>query len=329
MKNYYELLGLDPFMNYKELERELLHEEFRCDMVMNNSKNEEMLIEARNKRKMIREFESVLRSYGSKENYDRALKISKKFNYIKETLKVKIGKIDKKKKFKIIVAGLVVAGTIASGAVLAANNLTSTEVPLYPEDDSVVDFLEEYNIHSYQVPKGDIYKIEGNKFVDSNSIDYVKIYHKIKDEAKIDKITEKRENEHKPKKEYAFKYIVKSGDTVSGLESIFEANKVDHEGGVLHENEVVTIHTTNKEVAEAGQMEYENQIKEPELVSYDEYIVQEGDTLPDIAREYNVSVDEILKYNPSIDNIQLIYAGSKLIIPREYKIENEQSSIKK
>ena len=101
MKNYYELLGLDPFMSYKELERELMHEEFRCDMVINNSKSEEMLIEARNKRKMIKEFESVLKSYGSKKNYDRALKISGKFNYMKKNLKVMVGNIDKKKKFKI------------------------------------------------------------------------------------------------------------------------------------------------------------------------------------------------------------------------------------
>ena len=40
MKNYYELLGLDPFMNYRSLEKELLHEEFRCDMVINNSQND-------------------------------------------------------------------------------------------------------------------------------------------------------------------------------------------------------------------------------------------------------------------------------------------------
>lgn len=320
MRNYYELLGLDPFMNYRSLEKELLHEEFRCDMVINNSQSDEMVFKAKKRRNMIKEFESVLKSYGSKKNYDRALKISGKFNYMKKNLKVKVGNIDKKKKFKIFVAGLVVAGTITSGAILATNNLTVTEVPIY-SDDSIEKVLEDYDIDSFQLLGKD--KI-GN-YTDSDA----KIIHTKKDEDRINKVSNERMEEHIPKKTYSFKYVVKLGDTVSGLENVFEATDIKHKGGLLYEDEVVTVYTTNEKIAEAGQRQFKKDTGIKELSSYEEYVVRKGDTLPSIAEKYNVSVDEILKYNPNIKDVQMIYEWDTIIIPIEYKIENEQSSIKK
>lgn len=318
MKNYYEILSINPLINARELERELLHKELKCDMVINNSSSKEMVDEAKRIRNTIKEFEKVIESYGSKENYDRALKISGKFNDVKKFLKVRTGKIDKKRKFKLFVTSLVLAGTITSGIIVATNNLEVTKVPIYT-DDSIEKVLEDYDINSFQLLN------KNNIYSDSEA----KIIHTKKDEDRINKVSDEREKDHKPAKTYSFKYVVKLGDTVSGLENVFEAIKIDHKGGLLYEDEVVTVHTTNEKIAEAGKMQYKKDTGINELSSYEEYYIQKGDTLPDIANKYNVSVDEILKYNPNIKNPQMIYEGDTLIIPCEYKLENEQTSIKK
>ena len=110
---------------------------------------------------------------------------------------------------------------------------------------------------------------------------------------------------------------------------MFEATYIKHKGGLLYEDEVVTVYTTNEKIAEAGQRQFKKDTGIKELSSYEEYVVRKGDTLPSIAEKYNVSVDEILKYNPNIKDVQMIYEWDTIIIPIEYKIENEQSSIKK
>lgn len=45
------------------------------------------------------------------------------------------------------------------------------------------------------------------------------------------------------------------------------------------------------------------------------YIVAKGDTLGKIARRFNVTVGDILKVNPSIDDPNLIFPGQELVIP--------------
>jgi len=45
------------------------------------------------------------------------------------------------------------------------------------------------------------------------------------------------------------------------------------------------------------------------------YVVQRGDTLSRIAKNYNVTVDEIMALNPSIKTASLIFVGQKLLIP--------------
>ncbi len=47
------------------------------------------------------------------------------------------------------------------------------------------------------------------------------------------------------------------------------------------------------------------------------YTVKEGDTLWGIANAHGVSLDAIIKANPQIENPNLIYAGQKVIIPKQ------------
>ena len=49
--------------------------------------------------------------------------------------------------------------------------------------------------------------------------------------------------------------------------------------------------------------------------NYITYTIKKGDTLSEIAKEYNTSVSELAKIN-NIENVDLIYAGNKLKIPK-------------
>ena len=260
-------------------------------------------------------------SYGSKNNYDRALKISEKAN----SIKLKVGNIDNKRKYKIAIS-LITAGVIAIGAgTIIKRNLKITEIPIYPED-SIESILQDYDIDGIQLIGEDNINFRP-KYYDYES--GVKIIHKRKEEDKINEITDERKNNHNPKTEYSFKYIVKSGDTVSGLQEVFEANKIDHDGGLLYIGEVVTIYTNNKQIAQAGEKSYEEEISIPELKNSESYVIKAGDTIVSIADKYGVSVQDILDYNPKIDDIGMITEGDTIIIPIETYGSDEKVSIKK
>lgn len=46
-----------------------------------------------------------------------------------------------------------------------------------------------------------------------------------------------------------------------------------------------------------------------------QYIVCTGDTLWNLAKECNTTVEEIMRYNPEIKDPDLIYVGQILVIP--------------
>ena len=49
-----------------------------------------------------------------------------------------------------------------------------------------------------------------------------------------------------------------------------------------------------------------------------EYIVEEKDTLPDIAKRYGISIEEILAANPGIDApADMVKPGLKIKIPKK------------
>ncbi len=56
------------------------------------------------------------------------------------------------------------------------------------------------------------------------------------------------------------------------------------------------------------------------------YVVQKGDTIYDIAQEYNTTVDHILEYN-HIDNASKINIGDELVIKREEEKNNKELNL--
>lgn len=49
--------------------------------------------------------------------------------------------------------------------------------------------------------------------------------------------------------------------------------------------------------------------------SYDIYVVQRGDTLNKLAARFNTTITQLLKLNPDITNINVIYEGQRLAFP--------------
>ena len=54
---------------------------------------------------------------------------------------------------------------------------------------------------------------------------------------------------------------------------------------------------------------------------FEKYVVQKGDTLSEIADKFNVSIQELSKYNNF--KTQMIYIGQKLLIPLKSKKNKE------
>lgn len=100
-------------------------------------------------------------------------------------------------------------------------------------------------------------------------------------------------------------YIVKSGDTLSGIGSKF---------GVAYQKIAADNNISNPNLIHPGQVLkiYTNQPQQP---VYEIYIVKSGDTLSEIAQQFETSVDKIASDN-GIKNVNLITIGQRLKIYR-------------
>ena len=146
MKNYYKMLGYDPNFSEEELLKKISSDKEKYLMIIDRVNEIEKLKIAKRRLEVLEEFNSMIRAYGSKKNYDKALSMAKNREYNKDKLKVKIGNIDKKRTFKVMV-GFVLAAGIAFGAgKIVKNNLEIVDIPVY-KGDSVVDILNDYGVN--------------------------------------------------------------------------------------------------------------------------------------------------------------------------------------
>ena len=117
--------------------------------------------------------------------------------------------------------------------------------------------------------------------------------------------------------EYSFDYEVMPGDTLSGIKERFSATKVvGADGDRIYDGQVLKVYTNIEEIAKGGQKLYDAIQEEKEPTSFEEYVVQPGDKLPEIADKFGVTCDDIMRYNPQIKDIATIYAGDTYQIPQ-------------
>jgi spore germination protein YaaH len=114
---------------------------------------------------------------------------------------------------------------------------------------------------------------------------------------------------------YAFvnKYTVEPGDTLSSIARRFE---------LLSATQLLRV---NPEIADPDLIYPGQVINVPKVVPMSTYIVRSGDRLWSIVSNYNrklmryygnqITMDEVLAYNPGIKNPDLIYPGMIVYLP--------------
>lgn len=123
-----------------------------------------------------------------------------------------------------------------------------------------------------------------------------------------------------------FKYIVEVGDTVWDLEKRFNSFQImDQNGKLVTENidvgDVVYIYTFN-EKAYYEYLEEQNENK----YNIEPYVVKKGDTVANIAFNFDISVDTLLKLNPQIKDVNQIIEGTTIYVPtKEINLEQKSS----
>lgn len=313
MKNYYKMLGYDPNFSEEELLKKISSDKEKYLMIIDRVNEIEKLKIAKRRLEVLEEFNSMIRAYGSKKNYDKALSMAKNIEYNKDKLKVKIGNIDKKRTFKVMV-GFVLAAGIAFGAgKIVKNNLEIVDIPVY-KGDSVVDILKDYEANKLAlVGEGFGYATYPDDY--SANKENLSIISKKEDVKRINEVTEKRVMEHNPKA-YTFKYVVKEYDTITQLEEDFEAIKIDCKNrNLLREGEEITVYTNNQDIYIKMDNQYRVDTQKPVMSEWTNYTVENGDTVVSIAKKYNVSVKDLLEFNSNIPSVNVIISGTVVRIP--------------
>lgn len=231
----------------------------------------------------------------------------------KKINKVKFNRKKLKKIGKIVLA-VMGAGVIVIGAKQAVKSLETIEVPVL-DDNSISDINETYDTSWYNLPANEWFSDKDEVYKDDTINLTVS---KDKAEEIKDKSAEiKKEIEENDKQEelYTFKYKVEYGDTIYALQKRFNC-KIKTSDGILREGNVLNITTTDKELADEMNDAFN---KENESISFEYYTIQKGDTLPEIANNYGVSCDDIMRYNSSIESINKIVEGQTIKIPQSEK----------
>lgn len=195
------------------------------------------------------------------------------------------------KKWKIIILG--VLGVTILGSAAAKTNLETVEVPV-PESASISDINELYDTSWYNLVPTDWFT-DKDKAYENDKINLIVSNERVEEiENKANVV--KNSNEEKIESYYPFKYTVIYGDTKYGLEERFGDDcKISDS---LTPGKDIIIHTKNKELAEEMQSFYDEEQAKKEPISFEKYVIKQGELLPNIANAYDVTCDQIKEYNP-------------------------------
>ena len=108
-------------------------------------------------------------------------------------------------------------------------------------------------------------------------------------------------------------YTVQKGDTLYSISKRFNISIED----------LIRINNLSNNILSIGQVLYLNDNNK----EYDTYIVQKGDSLWKISREYNIPVNQLIEIN-NLNNT-IISIGQKLLVPKQDKKVNETYTVQK
>jgi len=193
---------------------------------------------------------------------------------------------------------------------------------------SVMDMIEKYvkiekpvryeGSQKRELQSLNIESIDDNRYSLSREMD-------IRRESTLKKLLQMQIDSYKnlSKKEYKGLYTIVKGDTLSTIAEIFSMKTVD----LIKLNKLKkssTIRVGDKLIIPMDQ-------KKIDVISSSEYIIQFGDNIGSIAKDFNISSLDIKKYN-NLDKDSTIYIGKKLIMPFSHtiaKLNKHQSKSRK
>lgn len=204
-------------------------------------------------------------------------------------------------------------GTIIGG-ISIEKNLKTVEVKLY-SDDTIESLCEEFGIKKYNIYASNN-KLE-KSIEKEKSIEVVVSNDKALEIQSI--VKERREEATQKDKFYKFRYLVQMDDTVSGLKSRFNSDKItdlknNERYSDIWLNETIIIYTKDQSIAEEMEVKYEEYLQSLEPIDFVYYEAKQGDTIGEIVNKYGITRNALCKYNTNTDGYS-IYAGSTLKIP--------------
>lgn len=99
-------------------------------------------------------------------------------------------------------------------------------------------------------------------------------------------------------------YVVQEGDTIISVAQLYGIKVID----LIKANNLEDVYylTPGEELI----------IPTESPLGFTYYVVQKGDTLYNIAKEHNISVNDLVEIN-GIENANYIYPGEKILVPKE------------
>jgi LysM repeat protein len=130
-----------------------------------------------------------------------------------------------------------------------------------------------------------------------------------------------------------FDYTIQEGDTLSeiaeanhtSIERLMELNPQISDPNMIYTGDQLVIPEGDQinnpyQSSEQTNALFDNNVAETATVN--EYTIQEGDTLSEIAEANHTSIERLMELNPHISDPNMIYSGDQLVIPTGDQIDN-------
>ena len=199
---------------------------------------------------------------------------------------------------------------VASAKSLAGGHATKYKVK---RGDSLGKIAEKFGVTTLQLRKWN--QLSSNRIAAGKSL----IVHGRDITSSLGDNTTKRNSN-------VIRYTIKSGDSISEIAEKFgvSINEIKNWNNLKSDKLVsgksISIYSDKDEVAETGAKPSKSESKHSKNIAADEHVVKNGESLSSIAEKYNISVNDLKKWN-DLDGSK-IKAGQSLVVSKISKKES-------